>query len=147
MNRSMFCALLVAALPAATLAAFLVPKLTRVIAANVSETMREDYIRTAAALGANDTAILWRHALPNALLGATALLGTQFAFLFSGALTTEVIFAWPGLGRLLVNSVQTLDFAVVQASVFVVAVLVFSVNAATDVLVRVLDPRLRRAHA
>lgn len=134
-------------LPAMTLAAFLVPKLTRVVAANVAETMREDYIRTAAALGAPDRAILWRHALPNAVLGATALLGTQFAFLFSGALTTEVIFAWPGLGRLLVNSVQVLDFAVVQASVFVVAVLVFAVNGATDVLIRVLDPRLRRAHA
>jgi ABC-type dipeptide/oligopeptide/nickel transport system permease component len=134
-------------LPAATLAAFLVPKLTRVVATNVAETMREDYIRTAAAIGASDAAILWRHALPNAVLGATALLGTQFAFLLSGALTTEVIFAWPGLGRLLVTSVQVLDFPVVQASVFVIAGLVFAVNAATDVAVRVIDPRLRTGAA
>ncbi|MBM3525382.1 MAG: ABC transporter permease [Alphaproteobacteria bacterium] len=132
-------------LPTATLAAFLAPKLTRVVAANVAEAMREDYIRTAAALGASDAAILWRHALPNALLGATALLGTQFAFLLAGALTTEVIFAWPGLGRLLVTSVQVLDFPVVQATVFVVAILVFAVNALTDVLVTLLDPRLRGA--
>lgn len=132
-------------LPAATLAAFLIPKLTRVVASNVAETMREDYIRTAAAIGASDAAILWRHALPNAVLGATALLGTQFAFLLSGALTTEVIFAWPGLGRLLVTSVQVLDFPVVQASVFVIAALVFAVNALTDVVVRLIDPRLRTA--
>lgn len=134
-------------LPAATLAAFLIPKLTRVVATNVAETMREDYIRTAAAIGATDTAILWRHALPNAVLGATALLGTQFAFLLSGALTTEVIFAWPGLGRLLVTSVQVLDFPVVQASVFVIAGLVFAVNALTDVAVRLIDPRLRTSAA
>jgi peptide/nickel transport system permease protein len=132
-------------LPAATLACFLVPKLTRVVAANIAEAMREDYIRTARALGASDRAVVLRHALPNALLGATALLGTQFAFLISGALTTEVIFAWPGLGRLLVTSVQVLDFPVVQASVFVVAALVFAVNALTDVAVRLLDPRIRRS--
>jgi peptide/nickel transport system permease protein len=134
-------------LPSATLAAFLVPKLTRVLAANVSEALREDYIRTARANGAGPVEILVRHALPNALLGATALVGTQFAFLLSGALTTEVIFAWPGLGRLLITSVQVLDFPVVQAAVFVIAVMVFAVNAATDVLFRVVDPRLRRGRA
>lgn len=132
-------------LPTATLAAFLVPKLTRVVATNVADAMNEDYVRTAAALGLSDTAILWRHVLPNAVLAATALLGTQFAYLFSGALTTEVIFAWPGLGRLLVNSVQVLDFPVVQASVFVVGILVFAVNALTDIVLRLIDPRLRRS--
>jgi peptide/nickel transport system permease protein len=132
-------------LPAATLAAFLVPKLTRVLAANVAEALREDYIRTARAHGAPPAVILLRHALPNALLGATALIGTQFAFLISGALTTEVIFAWPGLGRLLIASVQVLDFPVVQASVFVIAAMVFAVNGITDVLFRLIDPRLRGA--
>jgi peptide/nickel transport system permease protein len=130
-------------LPSATLAAFLAPKLTRVLAANVAEALREDHIRTARAHGAPPLVILLRHALPNALLGATALVGTQFAFLISGALTTEVIFAWPGLGQLLVASVQVLDFPVVQAAVFVIAVLVFAVNGVTDVLFRLIDPRLR----
>lgn len=134
-------------LPSVTLAAFLVPKLTRVLAANVAEALREDYIRTARANGAAPLEILVRHALPNALLGATALVGTQFAFLLSGALTTEVIFAWPGLGRLLITSVQVLDFPVVQAAVFVIAIMVFAVNATTDVLFRVVDPRLRRGRA
>jgi peptide/nickel transport system permease protein len=130
-------------LPSATLAAFQAPKLTRVLAANVAEALREDHIRTARAHGAPPLTILLRHALPNALLGATALVGTQFAFLISGALTTEVIFAWPGLGQLLVASVQVLDFPVVQAAVFVIAVLVFAVNGVTDVLFRLIDPRLR----
>ncbi|MCC6008576.1 MAG: ABC transporter permease [Rhodobacteraceae bacterium] len=131
-------------LPSLTLASFLVPKMVRVISANVSEAMREDYIRTARATGASGPELLLRHALPNALLGATALIGTQFAFLMSGSLITEVIFAWPGFGALLVASVTRLDFPVVQAAVFVIAVLVFLVNAGTDILFNLIDPRLRR---
>lgn len=134
-------------LPSLTLASFLAPKMVRVIAANVSEAMREDYIRTARANGASTGEVLRRHALPNALLGATALIGTQFAFLMSGSLITEWIFAWPGFGLLLVQSVERLDFPVVQAAVFVIAGLVFVVNAGTDVAFRLIDPRLRRQQA
>jgi peptide/nickel transport system permease protein len=134
-------------LPSLTLASFLAPKMVRVIAANVSEAMREDYIRTARANGASTGEVLRRHALPNALLGATALIGTQFAFLMSGSLITEWIFAWPGFGLLLVQSVEQLDFPVVQAAVFVIAGLVFVVNAGTDVAFRLIDPRLRRQQA
>ncbi|MEM8589975.1 MAG: ABC transporter permease [Pseudomonadota bacterium] len=134
-------------LPSLTLASFLAPKMVRVVAANVSEAMREDYIRTARANGASTAQVLWRHALPNALLGATALIGTQFAFLMSGSLITEWIFAWPGFGLLLVQSVERLDFPVVQAAVFVIAGLVFVVNAGTDVVFRLIDPRLRRQQA
>lgn len=134
-------------LPSLTLASFLAPKVIRVLAANVSEAMREDYIRTARANGASNTEILWRHALPNALLGAAALVGTQVAFLLSGALITEVLFAWPGFGRLLITSVQTLDFPVIQAAVFMIAVLVFLANAATDMMFQIIDPRLRTQRA
>lgn len=130
-------------LPSLTLAAFLAPKLVRVVAASVSEAMREDYVRTAQAIGAGGAGLLTRHALPNALLGTVAVIGTQFAYLISGALITEVIFGWPGLGRLLVDSVTRLDFPVVQASVFVVALLVFVVNTSLDVVFRYVDPRLR----
>ncbi len=132
-------------LPALTLASFLVPKMVRVVAANTAEAMAEDYIRTARATGASDGELLMNHALPNAVLGATALIGTQFAFLMSGSLITEVIFAWPGFGALLVSSVERLDFPVVQAAVFVIAVLVSLVNAATDVAFSLIDPRLRAA--
>lgn len=131
-------------LPVLTLAAFQVPRLTRVVASNVTEEMNEDYVRTARANGASPTRVVMRHALPNAVLGATALIGGQFAFLLSGALITEVIFAWPGLGGLLVESVRELDFPVVQAGVFVVAVLVFTVNLVVDFVLGVIDPRIRR---
>lgn len=134
-------------LPALTLASFLMPKMVRIIAANTSEAMAEDYIRTARATGASDGDLLMRHALPNALLGATALIGTQFAFLMSGSLITEVIFAWPGFGALLVSSVERLDFPVVQAAVFIIAILVSLVNALTDIAFSLIDPRLRSAGA
>jgi len=130
-------------LPTLTLASFLAPKLTRVVAANVTEALREDYIRTARSFGTSSASLLWRHALPNALLGALALVGAQFAFLISGAVITEVIFAWPGLGWLLVKATETLDFPVIQAAVFVIAILVFAVNLCTDFLFGVIDPRLR----
>lgn len=130
-------------LPTCALASFLVLNLTRVVAANVAEAMREDYIRTARANGAAAGTLLWRHALPNALLGAAALIGTQFAFLLGGSAIIETIFSWPGMGWLLLESTQTLDFPVVQAEAFVIAVLVFLVNALTDLSFRVLDPRLR----
>ncbi|MEU6075772.1 ABC transporter permease [Micromonospora sp. NPDC047074] len=134
-------------LPILTLTAFLVPQLIRVLAASTGEVMRQDYVRTAVANGAGRGTVVARHALPNALLGVTALLGSQFAALMSGAMLTEFIFAWPGLGLLLINSVTTLDFPLVQATVFVIAVLVFLVNLAMDIVFQVVDPRLRRRAA
>lgn len=130
-------------LPTLSLATFSAPSLTRMVAANVAEAMREDYIRTARAYGADFGTLLWRHALPNALLGAAALVGVQFAGLLSGSAVIETIYSWPGLGWLLLESVQTLDFPVVQAVVFLIALLVFVVNLVTDLAFRLLDPRLR----
>ena len=130
-------------LPATSLSMFLIPSLSRVVMANVAEAMREDYIRTARASGAAPHTILFRHALPNAMLGAAALIGTQFAFLIGGAVITETIFAWPGIGWLLIESTLTLDFPVVQALAFVIALLVFTVNTVTDLSFQFIDPRLR----
>ncbi len=134
-------------LPSVTLASFLLPRVIRLTAANVDKAMREDFVRTARAAGFTPTAILWRHVLPNALLGTVALVGVQFGFLLSGSLITESLFAWPGLGQLLIESVTRLDFPVVQASVAVVAVLVFVVTTATDLLFPLIDPRLKSQHA
>lgn len=131
-------------LPVTSLALFLIPRLTRVLSSNVTEMMEEDFVRTARAAGASRRTVVLRHVLPNALLGSAALVGTQLAILFSGALIIEVVFAWPGLGLLMINSVQQLDFPIVQAAVFVIAGLVFVTNVATDALLGVLDPRLRR---
>jgi peptide/nickel transport system permease protein len=133
-----------AILPAVSLAAFLIPRLTRVVSANVAETMDEDFVRTARAAGASRRTVIVRHVLPNALLGAAALVGTQLAILVSGALIIEVVFAWPGLGALMIDSVRQLDFPIVQAAVFTIAGLVFLTNTATDALLGILDPRLRR---
>ena len=130
-------------IPTVSLAFFLAPNLIRVTAANVAEAMREDYIRTARANGASPRALLWKHAVPNALLGTAALLGTQFAGLIGGSAIIETIFSWPGIGWLLLESVQTLDFPVVQAEAFVIAMLVFTINALVDLSFKYLDPRLR----
>ena len=132
-------------LPTLSLAMFSAPSLVRMVSANVAEAMREDYIRTARAYGAGFGTLLWRHALPNALLGTAALVGVQFAGLLSGSAIIETIYSWPGMGWLLLESVQTLDFPVVQAQVFVIAILVFVVNLLTDAGFRLLDPRLRSA--
>jgi peptide/nickel transport system permease protein len=133
-------------LPAVSVAAFLAPKLIRMIQANVSTALTSAYVRTARAIGASDREILWRHAMPNALLGAAALLGSQFAFLLTGLVIIETIFAWPGIGWLLVQATTNVDFPVVQAITLVVAVSVFLINTLTDFVQRRLDPRLRDHH-
>lgn len=130
-------------LPTLSVAAFLAPKLTRLIEANVAAAMVSPYVRTARSIGASDREILWRHALPNALLGATALVGTQFAFLMTGLVIIESIFAWPGIGWLLVQSTTNLDFPVVQAITMTVVVTVFVVNTLVDRIQHRIDPRLR----
>ncbi len=132
-------------LPSLSLASFLAPKLIRVIAANISEAMRQEYIRTARSIGSSARSVLWREAFPNAILGTVALISAQFAFLFAGAVIIEVLFLWPGIGLLLFDSAQALDFPVLQAIAFVVAVLVFFVNALTNFIFQVIDPRIGEA--
>ena len=132
-------------LPTATLSFALSPNLIRVVAASIEDTTHQDYFRTAKANGASPRVLLIKHSLPNALLSTTSLLGAQFAFLLSGALITEYIFAWPGLGLILVQSITNLDFPTIQATVFVVAYLVFIVNLVMDQVFRLADPRLRRS--
>lgn len=130
-------------LPTLSVASFLVAKLTRLIEANVSTAMDSAYVRTARAIGASNRETLWRHALPNALLGATALIGAQLAFLVTGLVIIETIFAWPGIGWLLVQSTTSLDFPVVQAIALVLVASVFLINTVTELAQRRFDPRLR----
>jgi peptide/nickel transport system permease protein len=131
-------------LPALSVASFLTPKLTRMVEANVSTALDSAYVRTARAIGASDREILWRHALPNALLGATALIGAQLAFLVTGLVIIETIFAWPGVGWLLVQSTTSLDFPVVQAITLIIVASVFLINSLVELAQHRLDPRLRR---
>ena len=130
-------------LPALTLASFLLPRTIRLTAANVEDAMSQQYVRTARAGGASGGVVLWRHAIPNAVLGTLALVGVQFGFLMGGSLIVETIFAWPGLGLLLVQAVRTVDFPVIQAAVFVIAMLVYVINAIVDILFPLIDPRLK----
>jgi len=130
-------------LPALTITAFLAPKLIRVLAVNVSDALQDDYAVMARAQGARETTVVVSHALPNALLGATALIGTQIANLVNGIIITETIFGWPGMGRLLLDSVLLLDFPVVQAVVLVTTTLVFMANQLADYAIRRVDPRIR----
>jgi peptide/nickel transport system permease protein len=134
-------------LPALSVASFLTPKLTRMVEANVSVALDSAYVRTARAIGASDREVLWRHALPNALLGATALIGAQFAFVVTGLVIIETMFAWPGIGWLLVQSTTNLDFPVVQAITLVAVAAVFLINTCTELVQYRLDPRLRRHSA
>jgi peptide/nickel transport system permease protein len=134
-------------LPAVSVASFLVPKLARMIEANVSAALDASYVRTARAIGASDLEILWRHALPNALLGATALVGAQLAFVVTGLVIIETLFAWPGIGWLLVQSTTNLDFPVVQAITLLTVAAVFLINTLTELSQHALDPRLRRPEA
>lgn len=130
-------------LPAVTLAWFFFPRLVRLVATSVEAAMAETFVRTAWAAGASAREVLWRHVLPNSLLSAVAFLGVQFAFLLSGSLVIESVFGWPGVGQLMVQSVRLVDFPVVQAAVFVVAIMVFAANTLTDLLLPLIDPRLR----
>jgi len=130
-------------LPAVSVASFLTPKLTRMIEANVSIALDSAYVRTARAIGASNREVLWRHALPNAMLGATALIGAQLAFIVTGLVIIETLFAWPGIGWLLVQSTTNLDFPVVQAITLVAVIAVFLINSFTELLQYWLDPRQR----
>jgi peptide/nickel transport system permease protein len=132
-------------LPMVSVAAFLAPKLIRLIEANVEAALPAPWVRTARANGVPDAEILWRHVAPNALIGAVALIGAQFAFLVTGLVIIEAIFAWPGIGLLLVQSTTNLDFPVVQTITFFVVIGVFAINLLTAALQRRLDPRLRAA--
>jgi ABC-type dipeptide/oligopeptide/nickel transport system permease component len=130
-------------LPIATLglqAAGLVGRMTR---ATMLDVLQEDYVRTARANGVPETRVIWRHALPNALVPISAIIGLRFGGLLAGTVLVESVFAIPGVGRMMVDAVLARDFPMVQGGVLVVATLYVLVNAATDALAGVLDPRVR----
>lgn len=132
-------------LAAATLTWWLVPRAARLMAGAVADASRQAWMLTARAMGATSRQLLWDHVLPSSLLGALALLGVEVAFIFSAAVVVEWLFGWPGVGGLLAGSVRSGDFPVMQAAVFVIAMVVFVAYAAVDVVVAVADPRYRRA--
>jgi len=129
-------------LPAITLGTSVAAEMTRLIRSSMLEVLNQDYIRTAKSKGIANFLIVYKHAFRNTLIPVITIAALQLSTLVSGALITESIFAWPGLGLLLVQAVNGKDMAIVQASVFVIAILVIVINLITDVIYMFLDPKI-----
>ena len=129
-------------LPAITLGSGLAAILTRMVRSTMLEVMHEDYIRTAKAKGQSIFAILWHHAMANAWLPILTIVGMQLGALLAGSVITETIFSWPGLGSLMIESIQKRDYPVVQGCILLISLFYVSVNMLTDILYAVIDPRV-----
>ncbi|HUY73224.1 MAG TPA: nickel ABC transporter permease [Candidatus Dormibacteraeota bacterium] len=130
-------------LPAVVLAVQQVALIARLVRASMLEALQEDYIKTARAKGLPERAVRLRHAFRNALLPIVTLLGLNFGYLLSGAVIVEIVFARPGIGRLIVDAIQAKDFPLVQGAILMTAVVYLVVNLLTDLSYAVIDPRIR----
>ncbi len=130
-------------LPAITLGTALAAILARMVRASVLEVLGEDYIRTARAKGLGEMAVLYRHALRNAWLPVLTLIGLQLGALLGGAVITETVFAWPGVGSLLIEAIRARDYPLVQGCVLLISLTYVVVNTATDMVYAWIDPRIR----
>jgi ABC-type dipeptide/oligopeptide/nickel transport system permease component len=130
-------------LPALTLGAFTMASIARLTRSAVLEVLRADYIRTARAKGLGEALVVGKHTLKNAAIPILTITALQFGTLLGGAVVTETVFSWPGIGRLAVQSISNRDYPVVQCTVFLAAVMFIVVNFAVDLLYGFLDPRAR----
>jgi peptide/nickel transport system permease protein len=130
-------------LPALTLGAGSAGILARLTRSSMQEVLRMDFIRTARAKGLAERVVIYRHALKNALIPVVTVLGLQFGWLLGGAVIVEAVFSWPGIGRLMVTGISSRDYPVVQSSVIVIAAMFVLVNTMTDILYRLVDPRIK----
>jgi peptide/nickel transport system permease protein len=130
-------------LPSIAMGASLAAILTRMIRTSMLEELGQDYIRTARAKGLSETTVVCRHALPNALVPIVTVVGLQFGALLAGAIVTETIFSWPGLGRLAVSAISNRDYALVQGCLLSIGLTYVLVNLLTDVVYRFINPRMR----
>ena len=130
-------------MPAVTLGAFAMASIARLTRSAMLEVLRLDYINTARAKGLSDACVVWKHGLKNAAIPVVTIMGLQFGALLGGAVVTETVFSWPGIGRLAIQGIYNRDYPVVQASVFIAAVFFVVINFVVDLLYTVLDPRIR----
>lgn len=130
-------------LPSVTMGLSLAAILTRMVRTALLEELGQDYIRTARAKGLSETAVLWRHALPNALVPIITVIGLQFGALLAGAIVTEKIFSWPGIGRLTIDAISNRDYALVQGCLLAIGLTYVLVNFFTDVVFQWINPRMR----
>jgi peptide/nickel transport system permease protein len=130
-------------LPAVTLGMGLAGILTRMVRTAMLEELGQDYIRTARAKGLPERTVVFRHALANALIPVLTIIGLQFGSLLSGAIVTETVFSWPGIGRLTLSAISNRDYALVQGCILAVGLTYVAVNLLTDVAYTVANPRIR----
>jgi ABC-type dipeptide/oligopeptide/nickel transport system permease component len=131
-------------LPAVTLGSGLAAILTRMVRTSMLEELGQDYIRTARAKGLSENLVVYRHALRNALNPVLTVIGLQFGSLLAGAIVTETIFSWPGLGRLTLSAISNRDYALVQGCILAIGLSYVLVNLVTDSVYALADPRMRR---
>jgi peptide/nickel transport system permease protein len=129
-------------MPALTLAAYPTAAIARLVRAGMLEVLEADYVRTARAKGLQERRVILKHALKNAALPVVTLIGLQFGLLLGGAIVCEMIFAWPGVGRLLIFAINNRDFPLVEAAVFVIAMVFVVANLLVDLCYGWLDPRI-----
>ncbi len=130
-------------LPSITLGASLSAILTRMIRASMIEELQEEYIKTARAKGLSERKVLFKHALKNGLIPVVTVLGLQFGTLLAGAIITENIFSWPGIGRLTIQAINSRDYPLVQGCILTIALTYVIVNLLTDLAYGLLDPRIK----
>ncbi|MBI2985747.1 MAG: ABC transporter permease [Deltaproteobacteria bacterium] len=129
-------------LPSFTLGMVMAAILIRMIRASLLETIHEDYIQTARAKGLSEASIWLKHALRNSLLSVITIVGLQFGALLAGSIITETIFAWPGIGRLTIQAIQTRDYPLVQGCILAISTSYLVINLLTDILYHLVDPRV-----
>ena len=131
-------------LPALTLGLAFSASVMRTTRSAMLEVLNQDYVRTARAKGLRETVVIVHHALRNALIPVVTLIGLQAAFLLGGAVVTETMFSWPGVGRLAVGAIVSSDFPTAQGAIMILAIAFLTINLIVDVLYVYLDPRVAR---
>lgn len=131
-------------LPALTLGVMSAALITRMVRSTMLEVLKEDYVRTAEAKGVSGFMVIVKHAFRNALIPVITIVGLQFGNLLGGAIVTETVFAWPGIGRLVITAISQRDFPVVQGSVFIIAFLFALTNLIVDILYAVVNPKIQQ---
>jgi ABC-type dipeptide/oligopeptide/nickel transport system permease component len=130
-------------LPAITMGSALAAILTRMVRTSMLEELGQDYIRTARAKGLPERVVVYKHALRNAMIPVLTLIGLQFGALLAGAIVTEKLFSWPGIGRLTVSAIENRDYPLLQGCILAIGLTYVLVNLATDVMYMVINPRIR----
>ncbi|MCA3187009.1 MAG: ABC transporter permease subunit, partial [Cupriavidus sp.] len=130
-------------LPSLTLGAAVAAVMARFTRASFIEVLQEDFVRTARAKGVRETVVVIKHTLRNAMIPVVTMMGLQFGFLLGGSILVEMVFNWPGLGRLLVDAVEMRDYPVIQAEVLLFSLEFILINLVVDLLYTVINPTIR----